>query len=110
MKDEKYLKWIRQQPCGVCGRFPSDPHHLRDPNGKHTRRFSDLFVIPLCRKHHREVHDHPTVEKIATPTFTNEAIKYRGIYEREFLGGRNKLSSGQVKNSLQDVRNNKEEE
>jgi hypothetical protein len=41
----------------VCGRTPSDPHHLRFMQPRALgRKVSDEFVAPLCRTHHREVH------------------------------------------------------
>jgi hypothetical protein len=44
-------------PCLVCGRKPSDPHHLRYAQPRALgRKASDEFVVPLCRMHHREVH------------------------------------------------------
>jgi len=46
-----------QQPCLVCGRKPSDPHHLRYMQPRALgRKASDEFAVPLCRVHHREVH------------------------------------------------------
>jgi hypothetical protein len=45
------------QPCLVCARRPSDPHHLRFAQRRALgRKVSDEFVVPLCRGHHREVH------------------------------------------------------
>src|SRR6266581_7202692 len=41
----------------VCGRRPSDPHHLRFAQSRALgRKVSDEFTVPLCRAHHREVH------------------------------------------------------
>lgn len=40
--------WIREQPCDVCGRRPSDPHHHPTVGAGGTKR--DL--MPLCRDHH----------------------------------------------------------
>jgi hypothetical protein len=46
-----------QQPCLICGRVPSDPHHLRFTQLRALgRKVSDEFTVPLCRGHHREVH------------------------------------------------------
>jgi hypothetical protein len=46
-----------QQPCLICGRTPSDPHHLRFSQPPAIgRKVSDEFTVPLCRGHHREVH------------------------------------------------------
>jgi hypothetical protein len=43
--------------CLICGRRPSDAHHLRfAQNRALSRKVSDEFTVPLCRGHHREVH------------------------------------------------------
>jgi hypothetical protein len=41
----------------VCGRKPSDPHHLRHIQPQALgREPGDEFAVPLCRSHHRAVH------------------------------------------------------
>ena len=41
----------------VCGRQPSDPHHIRFAQQRALgRKVSDEFTVPLCRIHHRELH------------------------------------------------------
>ena len=41
----------------MCGRKPSDPHHLRFTQPRALgRKVSDEFTVPLCRGHHRAVH------------------------------------------------------
>ena len=42
-RDRAHLKFVAAQPCLVCGRTPSDPHHVK-------------FAVPICRLHHRELH------------------------------------------------------
>jgi hypothetical protein len=45
-----------RQPCLVCGRVPSDPHHLTFTQPRALGpRVSDEFVVPVCRTHHREL-------------------------------------------------------
>ena len=57
MRDRKHVRAVAHQPCLVCGRQPSDPHHLRFAQSRAlSRRASDEFTVPLCRGHHREVH------------------------------------------------------
>ena len=57
LRDKQHLRFVAKQPCLVCGREPSDPHHLRfaQPRGL-TQKVSDEFTVPLCRAHHRELH------------------------------------------------------
>ena len=57
VRDREHLKSVAKQPCLICGRRPSDAHHLR--YAQHPalgRKVSDEFTVPLCRGHHREVH------------------------------------------------------
>jgi ERF superfamily len=56
-RDRAHLKFVAAQPCLVCGRRPSDPHHLRFMQPRALgRRVSDEFAVPLCRTHHRALH------------------------------------------------------
>ena len=56
-RDKAHLEFVASQPCLICGRRPSDPHHLRFAQKRALgRRVSDEFTVPLCRLHHREAH------------------------------------------------------
>lgn len=56
-RNREHLRYVMQQPCLVCGRKPSDPHHLGFAQPRALgRKVSDEFAIPLCRGHHRAVH------------------------------------------------------
>jgi Rad52/22 family double-strand break repair protein len=57
LRDKAHLKFVASQPCLVCGRTPSDPHHLRFAQPRAIGlKVSDEFTVPLCRGHHRELH------------------------------------------------------
>jgi hypothetical protein len=57
LRDKAHLKYIAAQPCLVCGRQPSDPHHLRIAQPLALGlKVSDEFTVPLCRGHHRQLH------------------------------------------------------
>jgi hypothetical protein len=56
-RNKEHLRFVAQQPCLVCARTPSDPHHLRFAQQRALgRKVSDEFVVPLCRSHHRALH------------------------------------------------------
>jgi ERF superfamily len=56
-RNREHLRYVMQQPCLVCGRKPSDPHHLGFTQPRALgRKVSDEFAVPLCRGHHRAVH------------------------------------------------------
>jgi hypothetical protein len=57
LRDKVHVKWVSKRPCLICGRQPSDAHHLRFAQQSALgRKVSDEFIVPLCRTHHREVH------------------------------------------------------
>ena len=59
LHDKDHLKFVSKQPCVVCGREPSDAHHLRFAQPRALgRKVSDEFTVPVCRLHHRELHRH----------------------------------------------------
>jgi hypothetical protein len=56
-RNREHLRFVARQACLVCGRKPSDPHHLRYAQPRALgRKASDEFAVPLCRVHHRAVH------------------------------------------------------
>jgi hypothetical protein len=57
VRDRDHVRYVAKQPCLVCGRQPSDAHHLRFAQYPALgRKVSDEFTVPLCRGHHREIH------------------------------------------------------
>ena len=57
-RNKAHLKFVATQPCLLCGRQPSDPHHLKFAQVQALgRKVSDEFTVPLCRSHHRELHN-----------------------------------------------------
>ncbi len=56
-RDRDHLRFVAAQPCLVCGRNPSDPHHIKFAGQRAMgRKVSDRFTVPICRLHHRELH------------------------------------------------------
>ena len=56
-RDRDHLRLVAAQPCLVCGRIPSDPHHIKFAEQRTMgRKVSDRFTVPICRLHHRELH------------------------------------------------------
>jgi hypothetical protein len=57
IRDKEHLKYVASRPCLICGRLPSEPHHVRFAQKlAFGRKVSDEFTVPLCRLHHRELH------------------------------------------------------
>jgi hypothetical protein len=59
IRDREHVRSVMRNRCLVCGRTPSDAHHLRFTQKRALgRKVSDEFTVPLCRGHHRELHRH----------------------------------------------------
>jgi hypothetical protein len=56
-RDRNHLRFVASQPCLICGRTPTDAHHIKfaEPQAM-GRKVSDRFTVPVCRLHHRELH------------------------------------------------------
>src|SRR5712664_3882149 len=58
-RNKAHLAFVAAQPCLVCRRSPCDAHHLKFAQPRSLgRKVSDEFTVPLCRDHHRELHNH----------------------------------------------------
>jgi DNA recombination protein Rad52 len=57
VRSKEHLRFVAQQPCLICGRVPSQAHHIRyaQPRGL-ALKVSDEFTVPLCAIHHTENH------------------------------------------------------
>jgi hypothetical protein len=57
LRDKEHCNFVASQPCTVCGRTPSEAHHIRFAQPRALgRKVSDEYTIPVCRLHHRELH------------------------------------------------------
>ncbi len=58
IRDKDHLKYVVRQPCLICGRRPSQAHHLRFIQLRAlSSKPSDEWVVPLCATHHRSLHE-----------------------------------------------------
>ncbi len=58
LRNKAHLKFVASQPCLVCGRSPADAHHLKFTQPRAMGlKVSDEFTVPLCRAHHRDLHN-----------------------------------------------------
>ena len=59
LRDKEHCKFVTTQPCVVCGRTPSEAHHIRFAQPRALgRKVSDEYTVPVCRLHHRDLHDY----------------------------------------------------
>ncbi|HEY3499642.1 MAG TPA: hypothetical protein VGK73_33355 [Polyangiaceae bacterium] len=104
MADEKYLAWLRKQPCAMTGQAaPSHPHHStcaptyapgeREPKqlpgrrGK-SQKSADYYAFSLSIKAHRQFHDGTGPfagwSNEERDAWQNEqSARYRAAYDRE---------------------------
>lgn len=55
-----YTRWVKAQQCACCNNPADDPHHvIGHGQGGMGTKAHDLFVLPLCRAHHDELHRDP---------------------------------------------------
>jgi hypothetical protein len=58
-RSKAHLAFVASQPCVICKVTPCDAHHLKIAQPRSLgRKVSDEFTVPLCRKHHPELHKH----------------------------------------------------
>ncbi|MCK1406053.1 ERF family protein [Bradyrhizobium sp. 76] len=56
-RNKAHLAFVREHPCLVCKRTPTDAHHLKFAQPRTLgRKVSDEFTVPLCRAHHQALH------------------------------------------------------
>ena len=76
--------FIRDCNCVVCGRHPSEPHHVksRGAGGKAEH------LVPLCHEHHRELHGsgHRTFQEKHNVDLVREAQHYHERWETGVAG------------------------
>jgi hypothetical protein len=69
LRDKEHCKFVRTEPCVVCGRAPTEAHHIRFAQPRALgRKVSDEYTVPVCRLHHRDLH-----------TYGDEASWWAGV-------------------------------
>lgn len=65
VNSKKHLNYVKSFPCSItkdgehCNGIPVDPHHLMKMKGRGLAlKEMDMWAVPLCRRHHREVTDY----------------------------------------------------
>jgi hypothetical protein len=76
----KRREWFRQMNCLVCGKIPSDPHHVRTRGAGGVDKDN---IVPLCRFHHTELHTggrHTFARKYGV-NLNEKALEYEARYQ-----------------------------
>jgi hypothetical protein len=57
IRSKEHLRFVARQPCLICGRSPTQAHHIRYAQSRGLGlKVSDEFTVPLCAIHHTENH------------------------------------------------------
>ena len=57
LRDKEHCRYVSTQACLICGRAPSEAHHIRFAQPRAlSLKVSDEYTVPVCRLHHRELH------------------------------------------------------
>lgn len=99
-RDKKYLAFVKDQPCCICGWKPSrdysyllHAHHTE--SGGMGIKGSDYSAVPLCFVHHDEIHQKgaknniPNLEQILKQLM----VKYQWLKEAANVANADKSHS-----------------
>ena len=53
---DRRVSWVRSLRCSVCDKTPCENAHVR--GGGTSRRAGACWIVPLCKTHHTEIHQH----------------------------------------------------
>ena len=94
IRDRDHVRFVAQQACLICGRKPSDAHHLRFAQSRALgRKVSDEFTVPPCRGHHRELHRHGDEARWWSKTGVDPTIPARELWLETHPQPQNKMPS-----------------
>jgi hypothetical protein len=79
LRDPAHRQYVASLPCLICGRMPSQAHHLRFAQLRSMgSKVSDEWTVPLCGIHHRALHAVGEEEK----WWEEVGIDAKGLAER----------------------------
>lgn len=64
LRSALYLKWVRSQPCCICGAtqgIHAHHHGRKEGGGGMGIKTCDLHTVPLCESCHRQWHQHGAI-------------------------------------------------
>lgn len=67
-RDESYLRYVRSQPCIICGAYHTEAHHLKDSSlaglGEKTPDYMAVSLCPSCHRNIDGTSGHISTEKV----------------------------------------------
>jgi DNA recombination protein Rad52 len=87
IRNKAHLQSITRLPCVVCGRHPTQAHHIQFAQPRALgRKVGDEYTIPLCAIHHRQIHDSGN-EREWWETYKIDPLKVADALWRQGLSG-----------------------
>jgi DNA recombination protein Rad52 len=88
IRDASHLQFVASLPCLVCGRAPSQAHHLKfaQPRALASKP-SDEWTVPLCLLHHRALHDVGSEEKWWEEHRIDATVEAQRLWQKTLGGG-----------------------
>jgi len=101
IKDRKLLDWIKEMPCLACGKYPSDPCHIKTVKSGGP----DLAInlLSLCRRHHSEQHQYGFFKFANKYPHVYDELKIKGWYFDEFNKLRNDTLADFLRQQMPEV-------
>ena len=56
LRSKAHIAFVKSKPCLICGRRPSEAHHIRLGLRTMGKRVCDSKTVPLCQQHHADLH------------------------------------------------------
>jgi DNA recombination protein Rad52 len=96
IRDASHLQFVASLPCLVCGRTPSQAHHLKfaQPRALASKP-SDEWTVPLCLLHHRALHDVGSEERWWEKHGIDATGEARRLWDKTQGGGAPQISMPQ---------------
>jgi DNA recombination protein Rad52 len=95
IRDTAHLRYVASQPCAVCGRGRCQVHHITFAQPRALgRKVSDEFTVPLCAKHHRELHQNGDERDWWRKHEIDPTSIAQGLWQASLRNGGNGFSGG----------------
>lgn len=102
IRDKEHLGFVRAQPCVICGRTPSQAHHILYAQLRSLgRKVSDEWTIPLCAIHHRQLHDDGNEQRWWEQKNVDPQIIAQGLWDKQSAEGHNRTSKSPAETVIQ---------
>ena len=80
-----YLKWVASNPCIICQQNGCNAHHIQYAQHRGIgQKVGDQFTLPLCVKHHHQLHNCGMSERHFWEKIDIDPIPICGIFYKHY--------------------------